>query len=425
MNLSNDIYLRSAFRELDAFAIEGIGTFKKLYHSAHEETYSGELHPPRIEIEFTEEVDEALLLDYYLTDSVHLDKKTASRVTENIYRGIESSIATQGYYEITGVGKLKKSTIGSIYFVPLDADENVFSSDFYGLQPVQLHTRTDFAETKTSENMNHEDQNFEPVSNEPKGYWFGWKAAAFLGVVLLFGLFLFILDWPIKSQLRRASVVEGLKVRNVGTGEEYLAQGDMSTQNSAQTAPDGEIQPTEELDQTDERENVNTQTEDPFQPIASNDQPGSNTTQPSTTKRSLSDEAETTSSNSGESTRSRSVSPSTDTPSGVSRGGQSRGGDDGSTLQPESNLSVLDNSRAARSTITYHVISSSLNSRQAANEAAEVMRRKGYTNVEIVNSSSKYRVSIYQSKDRDLAEAKKTQFRRQGINDAWILEEKP
>ncbi len=423
MNLSNDIYLRSAFRELDAFAIEGIGTFRKIYHSAHEETFSGDIYPPSVEVEFKERVEEDLLLEFYLAESLHLNKNTSVGVVEDIRKGIEGSIEVQGYYEIAGIGKLKRSNAGNIYFMPVETKDNIFSSDFYGLQPVPLHTESNQADQTTNDTMTSEENQFEPHSSQPKGYWFGWKAAAFLGVVLLFGLLLIILDWPMQATLKRASLVEGPKIRNIDP-EELLAENKMNNTNPEQIETESPaLTGASESESPAETDTRGIQSND-FEPIASNEGPEE---VESSTPESQKQSTRSTASSKEPAVKSSTTTSNSDTRSGegTTRGGVTRGAASSKEdpLSTGKNISILsDNNQVARTAVanTFYVISGSFEGMFQARSAAEQMRKQGYQNVTIVQADKKYRVSIFSTLDEALAESIKNEARRKGVKDAWV-----
>jgi len=223
MNLSNDIYLRSAFRELDAFAISGIGTFRKIYHAAREESFSGEFLPPSVTIEFGLEVAEELLLEHYLIQAIHLDKQTALHMTQDIRKNILTSLATEGIYEISGIGSLRREAGGAIQFSPTNEQDNFFSGDFYGLQPLKLPVKEDELDDHPISDAVMQEEQRTHLTDYGKG--FGWKASAILGIVVLFGIYLVAMEGPMRYRLQRSSLVEGLKIRNQGFEEQFLAHG--------------------------------------------------------------------------------------------------------------------------------------------------------------------------------------------------------
>ncbi len=415
MNLSNDIYLRSAFRELDAFAIDQIGTFRKIYHSAHEESFTGDIHPPSIEVEFKEQIEKDLLLEFYLTDSIHLSKKTSNQVVQDIQKGIFSSIESQGYYEIAGIGKLKKGNAGNLYFIPVDVKDNIFSSDFYGLQPVHFHTDSDQGDPTINDTMTSEENQFEPQPTPPKGYWFGWKAAAFLGVVLLFGLSLLVLDWPMQAKLKRASLIEGPKVRNMGA-DQWLAENNTNNTEISSDSFESLDNPTV----SDVIEDPSADTES--RSIATNDFEPVNTQDQSTTPSTQS--ADTPSSEDNTVAIRSTTTARKDNPESVSRGVTRGETKNDNSISTGRNISILSESEGVTrgsGNKTYYVISGSFDSMSQARVSANTMRNKGYPNVTIVQADNKYRVSIFNTFDSSIAERIKTEARRKGIKDAWVF----
>ncbi len=137
-NRNIDIYLRTAFRELDAFSIPDVGTFRKIYRSASVSDERDTVHPPVIEIEFEELVHESLLLTRYLKDIIQLPSGESNQIVSAIQQTIISDLAENQRFEITDIGSLKKGDSGEIWFTPEDQKKSLFSTDFFGLKPVVL-----------------------------------------------------------------------------------------------------------------------------------------------------------------------------------------------------------------------------------------------------------------------------------------------
>lgn len=137
-NRNIDIYLRTAFRELDAFSIPDVGTFRKIYRSASVSDERDTVHPPVIEIEFEELVHESLLLTRYLKDIIQLPTGESNQIVSAIQQTILSALKENQRFEIADIGSLKKRDSGEIWFTPEDQKKSLFSTDFFGLKPVVL-----------------------------------------------------------------------------------------------------------------------------------------------------------------------------------------------------------------------------------------------------------------------------------------------
>lgn len=137
-NRNIDIYLRTAFRELDAFSIPDVGTFRKIYRSASVSDGRDTVHPPVIEIEFEELVHESLLLTRYLKDIIQLPTGESNQIVNAIQQAILSALSENQRFEIADIGSLKKGDSGEIWFTPEDQKKSLFSTDFFGLKPVVL-----------------------------------------------------------------------------------------------------------------------------------------------------------------------------------------------------------------------------------------------------------------------------------------------
>ncbi|MEM6628302.1 MAG: SPOR domain-containing protein [Bacteroidota bacterium] len=419
MNLSNDIYLRSAFKELDAFAIAGIGTFRKVYHAAREETFLGEFLPPSVSVEFVPKVDEKLLLEYYLVQTVHLDKQTALHMTQDIRKSILTSLATQGLYEISGVGALRRDSLGKIHFNPDGLKDGFFSGDYFGLQPIKLDYESDKKDQKISDTMIQEEPQT-TISDLSKGYWFGWKSAAILGIVLLFGVYLFVMDGPVRSTLRRASLVEGLKVRNLSPEEQLLADNFESLPDPFQeeqadpfAQPEVGSNPPEEVINSQEVDALPSENLEPIrEPIASAE------------TRTRSTESLDEESNQTAVARETLYNPTTTR--GVMRGG---GNDDsqGEEFLPESNVSALSDDSFPQRTPDagiYHVISGSFKQLRDAQSVVDEMRRRGYDAQVLTASPTTHRVSVYRTEDRSAAEKFAAQLKQRGVPKSWIFHDR-
>ena len=426
MNLSNDIYLRSAFKELDAFAIAGIGTFRKIYHAAREETFSGEFLPPSVSVEFVPEVDEKLLLEYYLVQTIHLDRQTALHMTQDIRKSILTSLATQGVYEISGVGALKRDSLGKIHFNPDGLKDGFFSGDYFGLQPIKLDYESDSKEQSISDTMIQEEPQA-TISDLSKGYWFGWKSAAILGIVLLFGIYLFVMDGPVRSTLRRASLVEGLKVRNLSPEEQLLADNfDSFPDPFQEELPDPFSQPevsseplVEGSDPQGESKSESSSTpkekKEPIrEPIASAEVPQSASENPSQGSDQTAVARETL------------YNPPSTSTRGVMRGGGEETSQEDEFL-PESNVSALsDNSfpQQSREEGIYHVISGSFKQLRDAQSVVDEMRRRGYDAQVLTAAPTTHRVSVYRTEDRSAAEQFAAQLKKRGVPKSWIFHDR-
>ncbi len=135
MSLNVDIYLRNAFRELDAFSLPEVGTFRKVHLSAEVDEYHREVYPPRIEIEFSPQVDTQVSLERYLIHQIQMPVSDASRIIVDIGQEIKSSLASEGQFLLTGIGKLVRKPSGISF---LQAGDKWVSGEFFGLQPVKL-----------------------------------------------------------------------------------------------------------------------------------------------------------------------------------------------------------------------------------------------------------------------------------------------
>ncbi len=419
MNLSNDIYLRSAFKELDSFAIAGIGTFRKVYHAAREESFLGEFLPPSVSVEFVSKVDEKLLLEDYLMHSIHLDKHTALHMTQDIRKSILTSLATQGTYEISGIGALKRDAQGGIHFISDSIKDGFFSGDYFGFQPLKLSVLEE-KDQPIAETMIQEEQQT-PSASLAEGYWFGWKSTAILGIVFLFGVYLFIMDGPVRSTLRRASLVEGLKVRNLGPEAQFLADNfeplptvpeetmedpfaDQSNIFPEETSVEGS-EPVNAEDSEKKKTEITRSN-----PIASAEKPEATTKQVNPSSPITSETL---------------YNPSN---KGVFRGEGANGeASEEEVFIPQSNVSALSDD-AFRQRIPqsglYHVISGSFKLQRDAEQVVSEMLRRGYDAQVLTSAPTTHRVSVFRSADRKEAESFAAKLKSRGVPKSWIFHDR-
>ncbi|MEO1449392.1 MAG: SPOR domain-containing protein [Bacteroidota bacterium] len=138
MNVNIDIYLRNAFRELDAFAIQGIGTFRKVHRAASVEEKSEKIQPPSIRLEFSPQVDDKVLLNRFFRDNIQLPPADADRIVVAIEQRIRTSLQQEGQFDIPEIGQLIRKPDGILDFSAYESAYPEMGGEYFGLQSVPL-----------------------------------------------------------------------------------------------------------------------------------------------------------------------------------------------------------------------------------------------------------------------------------------------
>lgn len=400
MNLSNDIYLRSAFKELDAFAIPGIGTFKKVYHAAEESRDDQSIYPPRIEIEFSREVSPALLLNQYLTQNIYLKPAEAEKILEEIRHSIQHALEETGVFDLPGIGKLKKSPDGALRFFPTQGNENFFSQEFFGLQPVSYEGQEEEegAAASQTHTMPPKHPPYPPTPKKRSSIW-GWRSAMLVSIVVLVGLFAW-LNGEVRVNYKRASIVKGVK-----GPEEMVAENQIPSEAPAQV---GERALPDSLSAEDSQPGVPTPSGEASQPLVTRSETPT-PSDPAPTSSQVARSAEQEPANPVPQTSPAPPPPRTQ----VSRG-----------IDNETPEEVPGNSTI----IFYHIIAGSFDDQAKATQMVADLTEKGYDAVILFPSSRntpKYRVSVFRSPDRTKVDTYRNRLIRQGWeeNATWIYKE--
>ncbi|MEL6676058.1 MAG: SPOR domain-containing protein [Bacteroidota bacterium] len=391
-----DIYLRSAFKELDAFSIPGIGTFTKIHLSAQADPQSGQLHPPSTEIEFSPTVNADLHLDRYFTENLQMEAAEANRIVAQISTTLLKSLAETGRFEIPKIGILRKTQAGQLSFYLYKKGQHQLDADYFGLPVVPFSSQT---ETHADSRVIHAHmKNGTPASQTQPRSAVGWKS--FLLVTLLIALgFLIINNGPFVKQ--RSSLVQGLKVRfnePETFAEKYAPSLEKAAQVENETSPVAD-NATETTTEVTSPSTSSRPSEPTPSPVASLDdlQDGS-APQSGSAPQDLIAEGAT----------ARRADPQTRT-----RGlGNTRGQDDAAgTTQRKAG-------------VTYHLIVGSFKYAAGASEYVAQLKGEGYNNPVILSpesgSSMTHKVSVFESHSREEVEAYANKLKQLGKKTGWV-----
>lgn len=215
------IYLRSAFRDLDVFSILNVGTFRKLYRAAELIDQDNRLHPPKVEIEFITEILKDRLLNHYLVENIHLNPDQADAISQKITEEILKDIDSSGIFKIDYVGALRKDGDGKLYFVPLEGENDFFAKPYYGLQTLALQERNSQMSFESEEIMSETEspEDFSP-SRSDKLNW--------MPIVLMISF----MALTVMVIMERPQVISRVPyAQQTDNGEEQLADNNITLQN--------------------------------------------------------------------------------------------------------------------------------------------------------------------------------------------------
>lgn len=202
MSPNTAIHLHSAFRELEAFAIAGIGTFRKQYHEAVMGEH-GDVMPPASRLHFDKQVDNTLLLKDFLYTHLGISEIEADKTEQELRIEMTWALETRRKFEIAEIGTLIRSTDGITMFEPIEVGGDVVGSTF-GLQPVMAPVATTATPIATEAAA---PAAATPITAVMPAATFPWKP---IGLLLLFGLiFSFVLYTAVyqseKTKLKESS----------------------------------------------------------------------------------------------------------------------------------------------------------------------------------------------------------------------------
>lgn len=404
MRQNIDLYLRSAFKELEAFAIPNVGTFRKIYRAAEVEEHIPEVKPPMIDLEFTSEVKEEVLLTQYFTENIHMNFLEAENIVQNITFVITDSLKIEGKYHIEQIGTLIRNWDNEIAFHSVPENESFFSHEFFGLKPVS-YQKNDYPESESFDNVVEMlDNKYSKKSTSPNKI--GWKPLVLLGSFTV----LTVLTLVNRPDSMSDSLLANEERLTEEGGKGIVNRDEReSISNESLIEIERDVELTQMEDQYVEEESV-TKIDDSSDPplIAQNESPKKYTDSPE-----------------------KEFDPSTTANRGLSQG-------DGGTFRgiPEDNSSRIKNDEAYTrglpsdladdiKDVTFHVISASFSSYKSASKVLKELK-KVHPSAKILSPSdenSTYRISIYSSTNKDEVIQVLNKVKNSGDDDTWVYTE--
>ncbi|TAE47211.1 MAG: SPOR domain-containing protein [Bacteroidetes bacterium] len=383
MNLTPEICLKHAFRELEGFSVPGLGTFEKEYQDAFMDEAGKIVHPPNVRLRFTETVKPALRLNQHLIHNLRMSPHAASQLEEAICEEIMSTLDNTGFYELPEIGRLVRPTGGPIRIQANEPEDNALSDPYFGLLPVTMPVNT-LPNRQTPSYM------FQASSADKSRSSASvvWRSALLVLLIGALGVSL-VSFGPFNK--RRSAVAEGVMLRfappETGsnpapyTGDTYASSAPAETPAASAEAPAS-------------------QSGSPAQPGLSAD--GSN---------------------------ARLAAPAGDNTRGEL--GASRGTD---AYGEVSSLSALDTAavqktatRQVGAKMNYHLVAGSFSTLAAANKFKNQMVAEGYSPVVMYPEKENgiFRISLFRSENRKEVETFAEKLRKLGKNPGWIYEAQP
>lgn len=421
MNPNIDIYLRSAFKELDAFAIPEVGTFRKIHRAAEVAVESGELRPPVLEIEFDPQVKESLLLMSYLTNNIHMGRTEADQIVSDISQTILQALKTKRKFEIAEIGSLRRNPDGHLSFHPNHQHRNVFANDYFGLQAVPYASPPHPSKMDADENLIDMTEEHIPKA-APSTSASALKTVTMLGLILMLGITVIY-----TARKERSTLATGVRIpdsEQLGQPGEFEPVGDPELEETP-TLPTEDLMALNE-GPSDAEPGTSTESATRGLPATEGDEARASKQRPAPVKVEPADEdlfaalAEDRNA-----TTARSVPPQSASPRGTFRGGEQ-----GETSYT-GDLSALDTSRAQQGEsrggkMYYLIMGSFANEGKAKQHLAKLTQSTNYDPIILYppeGSSRPYRVSIYRSLDRNKVMELRDRLRGQGNNDVWVFAE--
>ncbi len=401
MGVNIDIYLRNAFKELDAFSIPGLGTFRKVHLSAALDEEENLVHPPRVEIEFSPQVDTRLSFVRYLTQQVQIPPEEAEKIVADISEDIKGQVREEGNFDMPEIGVLYGDGKGSYAFSPYEDSRDAFSSEFFGLPPIDLNSHGEVGEYFSP--VEPEDKSMtqpKPAQPSERNRRPGFSALTLILVFLILGT-AGIFVWQ-NQALTRSSLLD----------KNYLSITGSSSEGSEMLADN---QAFEEFEVPESQPAANAEARrqgDGEKPDAG---PASSSSQENTTSSPSSKPSSPRLEETPPFTNSRALEPM-----GLPRGGGNQ--------EEEGSMETFNsaNARLSQAQSSYHLIAGSFAKPTLAERFKKQLLEEGYKKVEILPSPEigKYRVSIFQSQNLQEVKIFQSNLKEQGRRKGWILENK-
>mgnify|MGYP006266835263 CR=1 FL=1 len=390
MSAGIELYLEGILETTGVVSIPGVGTFRQQAHPARLDETGSQMLPPQVEVRYSPQVVPEWRLESQLVKGLQVSEAEARELATRITALLRRQLRQKGRYQWPGVGTLFREGDSSYRFEAVSAPLNTLAGGYFGLRPVRSPdlpaTSLSLSQAETQNAMK------QPGASTPKrARGIGWKSLLLLLLLPTLGLGL-VEYGPFHKQ--RASVEMGVKKRLPApppTPQDMLAD-DQSEPVPALQEESRTYDPFAEAAPA-------TPDEAPADPTASVDTPPA-TASYAETNRSIAQAEGTTRSMDGANAR------------------QSRP----DSVAP-TNLADLD-PRAAKPEKTYYLVVSSFKARASAVKAAQNLEAKGYTPRIIppeMGNSPNYRVTIFQSPDREQVRRVAEKRQREGASSGWIL----
>lgn len=406
MGVNIDIYLRNAFKELDAFSLPGIGTFRKVHLSATLDDEQQKVYPPKVDIEFSPQVDTRLSFTRYLTQQIQMRQEEAERIVRDICGDIERIIKEEGQFSMPEIGSLYKKPDGKYDFVPDQQSQEIFSADLFGLEPVALRSlpkeNEEYLSLESEENTMT--QTVSQKEEKPQNRRSGLSALSLVLALLIVGT-VAVFVWQ-NQYLKRSSLQD----------KQFLSIVASETE-SDQLIADKLAEEEFETEGTQPNTNASSRLEEDKE----NTEAGKGEDKPANTEKAL-DGKKTNNSREliaqAEGQKTRAI----DEGLGLPRG------DGNVDEEGDGNIGSLDKTtaRLAKPTPTYHLITGSFGSNASAEKYKAKLEKQGFKQIEILHAPElgKYRVSVFSSASSEEVSIFKKTLQTQRDIKGWIWEQK-
>ncbi|MDX1908621.1 MAG: SPOR domain-containing protein [Bacteroidia bacterium] len=366
MKLSSDAYLQRAFKDLEAFSVPGLGTFRKVYRDAHMDDGGVIVHPPTIEVTFEPAVHEMLRLNDHLVHNLGVSPAEAAAIVSDMKGVVQRALALRGYYEVPGIGRLVQDAGHRLRMIPATARAADTSDLYFGLKPVSSPATQPDVSLTTTDKITAMKLSGTSDRTVPGGNMI-WRSAL-LASLLLTLAYVFVMFGPLRMQRSKISGGVVLRLDPPSEADDQMAIRPPRPQMQPSLTP------------------VDAGTPEPLADA------GTQTT------RGLD----------GDAASQQTLPPGSDL---RTLGAGDQGGTRGETADPQAR---------------FHLIAGSFSTLESARKFQQEMTTEGFAATIIAPETAgapSYRVSIFNSADRKAVEAYANKLSKMGKKSGWVYEQ--
>lgn len=406
MRATVDLYIKSVLQEASALAVPGIGTLHRRPRSPRIDTATGRILPPRVDLDFSPEVDRSVTLSDQLVTYLHLPRTEAQAIEAEVAQALRERLKSGEAYHLQGLGYLKPGQDGQPTFSPEASAWSDLAGEYFGLQPVgmaEMPIRTISLSNAENDSSMKQSGTYSPKSSRG----IGWKTFLLLLLLPTLGA---SLVWLGPFSKPRTSLLIGARdsiappPEDLHTDNELPVGGEPIILSEASPVESETMEP-EDATAEPATEAVATSTEPPVRRSESTVEetvtPGSDL---------LSSETESEGAV-GHLNQLQTTEAATTASNARLAGSRTRGMPD----------------QAEESGPTYYLVVASLTSEEGAQEKMSELRDKGYNPTQLISPQEDhliYRIAVFGSANRSKVEEMSQALKQRGFQAPWIYTRK-